>query len=332
MDSNASISQKTKKKYSHGMDLFKGILIIVGITIHILNNDWRNNFISYLLYSFVMPLFLSVSGYLLNHKFIETTDISTFLKKYFKKLLLPSFFAISVFFVLDLILAWRIFSLKNLLYMIIFPSYHFWYINTLFIFVLILWGLKQLKVKNIPMLIGSIIFSYILAYYTENVYDWSIEILDLFFLKYKFPYFSFFIFGYVISHWDLKKRSTVKRISAGVAIFTFVGRSTFFLLAQGADNLTSFDFYILNFALTLWLIPTFETMNFTTKIEKFEKFEVQNPIASINHESLQNDQLKSPVESEEWNKKGQFFRLLFWVGKNSLYVYLWHPIFQYLIY
>ena len=92
-------------KYSYGIDLYRGFLLIVVIIIHILNNDWRSHLSSYILYSFVMPLLLSLSGFLLNHIHIETLSFSV--------MIINSFFISSFYLIIfSRLEARRVFFLK----------------------------------------------------------------------------------------------------------------------------------------------------------------------------------------------------------------------------
>lgn len=101
-DSNAKKYQSKMagnivKERLYGIDYVKGCLIILVFVGHIITGKVEEVFPRYAIYSFHMPLFIGISGFLLN---IEKLDmrISNLLPKYWKRLLLPWVIAVMFFF------------------------------------------------------------------------------------------------------------------------------------------------------------------------------------------------------------------------------------------
>jgi len=85
MDTNIQESNG-KSEYYEGIDFLKGILIILVIIGHNKTGSLIDRFLVFTIYSFHMPLLVGISGFLLNHQFIENTNFSNLFKKYFYRL------------------------------------------------------------------------------------------------------------------------------------------------------------------------------------------------------------------------------------------------------
>jgi len=74
---------------NRNIDGLKGFLIVMVILGHILQGKVLDNFGRYVIYSFHMPLFVGLSGYLLNIDSIRSLSIGQFFGKYGLRVLLP---------------------------------------------------------------------------------------------------------------------------------------------------------------------------------------------------------------------------------------------------
>ena len=92
---------------SLSIDVFKGFGILLMIIGHIISGDAHLKLIYSFIYSFHMPLFYLVSGYLLNVKKIAR-DILPYLKKQGESLLVP-YFSFGLCHLLIWIIAWALF-------------------------------------------------------------------------------------------------------------------------------------------------------------------------------------------------------------------------------
>lgn len=300
-------------QHNYGIDLLKGLLILGVIGIHAIDGDWRVDLNSYILHSFVVPVFLGLSGYLVNHHFIENSSLSQILKKYFKRMLKPWLIACVCYYILDLIYGWTDFSITSLFRIIFLPSYHLWYVYAMFLYILCIWGLKKINFNNSAIFIISLIISLIWIIFFDFDYDWSNGTLNLIFLKYKLHYFTFFIFGYSLHELEPQKDEILKKIVGWCAFTLGFYRITNFLQITQTYYITTLDFYIFNFALILFLIPKFESIEFF----------------AIEIQELADAKI---VLKRKWNKKGKILLPILTIGKYSLEVYLWHVMFQYIFF
>jgi fucose 4-O-acetylase-like acetyltransferase len=82
---------------NRNIDGLKGFLIVMVIVGHILQGKVLDNFGRYVIYSFHMPLFVGLSGYLLNIDSIRSLSVGQFFGKYGSRVLLPWAIAMLVY-------------------------------------------------------------------------------------------------------------------------------------------------------------------------------------------------------------------------------------------
>jgi len=127
-----------KKDYWYSLDMIKGVLIILVFLGHIIPGSIQDTFPRYVIYSFHMPLFIGISGFLLN---IEKVDIrfSTLFMKYWKRVGLPWCIAVIVFLIVDSIVfrGSILITGMDIVKAFLYPSYHLWYIMGFVFYVLI---------------------------------------------------------------------------------------------------------------------------------------------------------------------------------------------------
>lgn len=123
------------KDYNPSIDALKGILILFVMAGHILPGGLNSSFLRYSIYAFHMPLFLFISGYLINLEKSVQLDFAQLIKKYWKRMLLE--WGIAWIIYTSFILFSGI-SFHKLLSMIIHPFYHLWYVPALFGMIIIL--------------------------------------------------------------------------------------------------------------------------------------------------------------------------------------------------
>lgn len=140
------------------LDSLKGVLIMFVILGHVIQNcipSYEMNFAFRFIYSFHMPLFFFVSGYLANR---SKYDSSIFFKK-FTQLLLPflTWAFISPF------LYTGVFNLSQSFDILIYPDKGLWFLYNLFFYCVIFNVAEFLKEKlSVPLLLGIVFFIIIL--------------------------------------------------------------------------------------------------------------------------------------------------------------------------
>lgn len=263
MDKNIQ-ENNNKSEYYEGMDFLKGILIILVIVGHMRIRGVKmiGGYLIYIIYSFHMALLIGISGFLLNQQFIEKTNFSNLLKKYFYRLLIPWLIAWIVYYII-----WKEeFSVEAMVMYFLFPLYHLWFVPALLIFIVFTWLLKKFKIQNQIILIISIIISlyWFFIYHSGYIDLSSYELLYTYLKRVNRlrPYYlCFFVFGLYLRnvHIDFKYFKYI----CVLVISIFIIRLLFFF---GGTDIT-LDDYVLNFALILFSVVLVRK----SKFEKFKK-------------------------------------------------------------
>lgn len=139
-------------KREHFIDIMKGIGILLVILGH--TSIYLNKYITIYIYSFHIPLFFFVSGYLYNEKYekIKTVD---FFKKVLKQLMYP-YFTLSIINFVYFILKDGIKNVYKYLLSLLYSNYIFdvnyvgaiWFLGCLFIIEFLFYCLKKYFKKN----------------------------------------------------------------------------------------------------------------------------------------------------------------------------------------
>lgn len=107
------------------LDIAKGILILLVIIGHILPGTLQENPARYLIYSFHMPAFFFMNGYLLKVDSIKTSTLPEIAIKYVKRVAVPWLLAVQIYYIITHIGSYSIYS-----YAVAYvkPYYHLWYV------------------------------------------------------------------------------------------------------------------------------------------------------------------------------------------------------------
>jgi len=129
------------------IDLLRGWLILFVIIGHIVLGSVHTNEIRYSIYAFHMPLFIALSGYLINHLKLGQTSLLDLLITYWWRVLLPFAFAFAFFSGVLWFHAWQEGRLDTAMIIggFVTPYYHLWFIPTLVIWVLGYWCALNLR-------------------------------------------------------------------------------------------------------------------------------------------------------------------------------------------
>lgn len=119
---------------NEAIDVIKGFLILCVITGHILLGSLDDNIIRYVIYSFHMPIFMFMSGYMINLNKLSTQPIKDICLKYWNRMLKMWLVAFVIFTAYQLLHSLTLHKLLRLLYN---PWYHLWYVPTLFSYIII---------------------------------------------------------------------------------------------------------------------------------------------------------------------------------------------------
>ena len=144
-------------------DIIKGLLIILVMIGHFLPGTLSDNYLRYIIYSFHMPVFFLLSGYLFNCDKALRTKAFTRMKYYLARFVPSWIFATSVYYLLRHFLDGQNITINDYIRSYIYPWYHLWYvIGFLFcVFTVIFYlhinhGMLKNKVQFFPLFVFSI--------------------------------------------------------------------------------------------------------------------------------------------------------------------------------
>lgn len=118
------------KERNYSIDVAKGALIILVILGHVILGTLQDNFIRFFIYSFHMPMFLFISGYLINLNKLSLYSYLGLIKHYTSRM--PGWW-ISAWVIFTTITQYNNLSLKTYIVQIIHPFYHLWYVPSVFL-------------------------------------------------------------------------------------------------------------------------------------------------------------------------------------------------------
>lgn len=110
------------------------LLVILG---HVLLGTVDDSLLRYVIYSFHMPIFVFLSGYLLNIQKIEKMSFSGLFDKYWERMIKQWLLALVVYSVI--ISFSQNITISFIIERICKPFYHLWYIPILFCMILLTW-------------------------------------------------------------------------------------------------------------------------------------------------------------------------------------------------
>lgn len=288
------------KERNDNIDILRGWLILFVIVGHLVLGSVHDNVIRYSIYAFHMPLFIGLSGYLINPLTLKSSGFLKVLSRYWRRVLLPFLVAFLFYTGVLIFHAYEEARLtKSLLVSYLHtPYYHLWFVPTLVIWVLAFWASLKLKFPIILSLSLCAIATFL----------WAIPILDSFDLKHPWSlftqllskkvayFFLFFMFGAYLRTAPkvslLKVATDFKVLPMTIIVACFI----VYLMDIGMDKsaLKGISWLLMNLLL----------------------------IVVCTHAMKQ--QLKSKQKKVRRNSK-----ILAAIGRNSLPIYLWHvaPLF-----
>lgn len=236
-------NNKVRNSY---IDIIKGILIILVVLGHSiqwnLKSEFDNNFIFRFIYSFHMPLFILISGYIYGYVDVNKNKIIYYFNKNIKRLLLPfiSWYILSYIFNL---------SYKNISFfdyikkLILSPDNGLWFLWIIFSFKMLFFIIERISIKifNKKIIIDKLIVWLLLIIMSKVS---PIEILGISLLN---KYYLYFILGYILNKKELL--SNIFNLSKTIyliSIFGFVLLSSQWYRVQPPIILMKFRWYLNN--------------------------------------------------------------------------------------
>ena len=156
--------QAAKLDRLYSIDYLKGILILLVFVGHIIPGVLRDTYPRYAIYSFHMPLFIGISGFLFKIEVIEIRLISLF-QKYWKRFILPWIIGVFLFWIALGLISDSTLSLKSFVLAFVYPYYHLWYVLGIISYIsimCIMWKIfKTAKYRWVHIIILSLFISVI---------------------------------------------------------------------------------------------------------------------------------------------------------------------------
>lgn len=230
------------------IDLFKGVLILLVIWGHMIPEAIDESFWRTIIYSFHMPLFIGISGFLFNADKMIKLNLIQLIKKYRFRVIIPWGIAVIGYFIFNA-LATQNFSGFELVKAVVYPFYHLWFIPAFLSWVAVTWFLKKAGISHIFMLAIAFVISVTslsLSYYPELYQEYRIINAGIKLVLHTFrPYFLFFfVLGSVLKHLELKRPRRMEYILPLLGLF-LAG----YLFYNPMKVLSIFNFYFLNIIL-----------------------------------------------------------------------------------
>jgi len=228
---------------NQAFDSVRGCLIISVIVGHIVLGSIHSQLLRYMIYAVHMPLFIALTGYLINVNKLREASVKQTANYYCLRLLLP-FLPAFIFFTGILIAHAAIegrLSISLLLAYLSKPYYHLWFIPTLLLWVAAL--LVILK-GRIPLLIVCLLFAPI---------SLACAGLDMSFMpavllsKKVFFYAYFFFLGMVCRAYLDSWQHAVKRLRIPLMVLMLICAASYILnCGQPATLVSALAWFILN--------------------------------------------------------------------------------------
>jgi fucose 4-O-acetylase-like acetyltransferase len=191
---------------NESIDTLKGLLIILVIIGHVLLGTLDENVFRYVIYSFHMPVFLFISGYLINIQKLQDLSPKELLAKYWKRMLLPWLFAL---FLYSLALSVSHFTPIEFASRLLHPYYHLWYVPTLFVFIILVWMISHIKERILSIILAITLG---LMFFNMPVGAESIRM----------GFFIYFIMGVIAKNIALKVESSGS-LGGGIFLLFIIG-------------------------------------------------------------------------------------------------------------
>lgn len=242
-------------KRNYNIDFLKGLLIITVVLGHIIIGPVRDTFSRYIIYSFHMPLFIAISGFLIPFEKLKNTNFICLVKKYLNHIIIPWIIAINVYHFVINRPPDNLSNIPNYINEYIYPFYHLWFVIGFLFYVFFTWALLKSGMSVSVVFMVSLIISIVSRFCNFNSENGSILIFQ--YLEYDLRLYNyvFFILGMLIRKYfnckDNKTKSILKVSSIFSCISFLIVIILFFTCLPVVEDLM---FFGLNFPLIIFLL------------------------------------------------------------------------------
>ena len=250
------------------IDFFKGLLIILVIFGHILQGHLEESIWRTIIYSFHMPLFIGISGFLLNIDKIVKLNLIGLFDKYKFRIILPWVIAVVVHYAIS-IFNDRIFDVLSLVKAFVYPFYHLWFIPAYLSWVGFTWIFGKFKLNTKILFIVAFIISFISSLLNNfpEIYEGYgpiSSILKMILFTFRPYYYFFFVLGIYFRKTKLEKPKILDYLLPSTALVLVI-----FIFYFPNKSLHILNFFVLN-SLLVNLVLKISANNLITNYPKIE--------------------------------------------------------------
>ncbi len=239
------MSQLAKSKMRlRNIDLLKGGLIISVILGHVLQGSVDESIWRTIIYSFHMPLFIGISGFLFNVDSVANVSLIGLIKKYALRIILPWTIAVVGYYLITGPQGDDSNIIIGLVKAFAYPFYHLWFIPGFLSWVVLTWLFKKINVSGKHLLFVALLISVGTLLLSANPMDNQNPITDLILHTFRPSYYFFFVLGLVYRSLDLKRPQFWEYI---IPVVGFGG--VIYLFYNPNELLSASIFFVLNASL-----------------------------------------------------------------------------------
>ncbi len=125
-----SAPRQVGQRRNTGIDLFRGLLVVLVILGHFAELTERHSFLTWFGFGFRMPLFIGLTGYLFNLEQARSISLAALYRKYYGRLILPWLAACLVTLTIAGAINWL-----TPLSILLRPPYHLWFVPVMLAFI-----------------------------------------------------------------------------------------------------------------------------------------------------------------------------------------------------
>ncbi len=199
------------------------MFVIIG---HVLQGTLYDNVCRYIIYSFHMPLFIGISGYLFNYSKCGFASLKEIILKYLFRVIVPWVVAVLVYIPLVNLVNLPSEDLLKLTFdSFIKPYYHLWFIPGFLSWILVTWIAGKVRVSVEKLLVLSCVISIaslVLKEYPALYFKIPVlgKVIDLVLYTFRPFFYVFFVFGIYLRS---KPLLSYLRLDVGMALVGAIG-------------------------------------------------------------------------------------------------------------
>ncbi len=284
------------------IDIVKGLLVICVVAGHYIMGGQTDTFLRHFIYSFHMPLFIGISGFLLKRSAVQKSTFGGFVRKYGKRMIIPWLIAYIVYVYIGAVLfnpsdPFGASSSRWLINNTQYLYYHLWYIPGLLSYLLYAWVTTKCKLPNWATWLLTIFIVIISASsvveQTITSPNWLVGIIGSIKHNFRPSNLGFFMLGYTLGNRQTLPKFCKSKLWCAISIIPMLLYIS-----------TYFNWYNVNSTIIVgdpsWFL-----------------YQVANVALLFTVIAI--------CTQNQLNIKSQFVS---WLGRNSLPLYLWHIIIK----